>query len=342
VIYCASNEWVWEDCRVASLLGNGDGSFLQPKALPRACGRTYRDIEPGDFNGDGALDLVALTGPTEHAITLWLGHGDGTFDAPREVVRTNDPDEVLRPELLKYTNTHGILVPNRFEGGKASALYVAMEVHSVDADYAAGVFDGHGQGLASDFDGDGKDDILSWVPFGKIELKLGSKGWGSDAILLPPSDEHGYPLYPRSGVTTDVNGDGRMDFIAMLGHETLYEGFLATYLGNGQGGFDAPRLVQTALKYAEHVEVYFGDLNGDSALDVLTIYSDTYGLNRHRMWTFLGDGQGGFTEIGYLVPPSAAMAMGDLNGDSVTDIVIGNGWGIIALSGSALIALVKP
>src|SRR3954470_22455802 len=38
-------------------------------------------IAGGDFNGDGAIDLV-VTGDVDNAVDVLLGNGDGTFQAP--------------------------------------------------------------------------------------------------------------------------------------------------------------------------------------------------------------------------------------------------------------------
>ena len=66
---------------VSVLLGNGDGTF-QPKtdiALPL----TPVALTVGDFNGDGKADLaVATDNTTQDAVTMLLGNGNGTFQAP--------------------------------------------------------------------------------------------------------------------------------------------------------------------------------------------------------------------------------------------------------------------
>src|SRR5262249_61112902 len=73
------------------LLGNGDGTFgprtdiallLHPVALT-----------VGDFNGDGKADLaVATQNATTDDMTLLLGNGNGTFQAPvTTVTDTSNP-----------------------------------------------------------------------------------------------------------------------------------------------------------------------------------------------------------------------------------------------------------
>lgn len=63
-------------CYASILLGNGDGSF-QPGVL-YALGNGPQSIAAGDFNADGAMDLV-VTIPDNGSVAILLGEGDGTF-----------------------------------------------------------------------------------------------------------------------------------------------------------------------------------------------------------------------------------------------------------------------
>ena len=82
--------------------GNGDGTFRAPKvafATPVALG----SVVAADVNGDGKLDLIAVAaqnpppppGSGESFLTVWLGNGDGTFQAPKTYTTTQAPVTVM-------------------------------------------------------------------------------------------------------------------------------------------------------------------------------------------------------------------------------------------------------
>ena len=69
---------------VSILLGKGDGTFLSPRAY--ATGANPSSIVATDFNADGKLDLALTSTPLGSSpgnmVSVLLGNGDGTFQAP--------------------------------------------------------------------------------------------------------------------------------------------------------------------------------------------------------------------------------------------------------------------
>src|SRR6266568_1354971 len=73
----------FSDFNVYVLLGNGDGTFQPARSVFVAPGGGFPwYIAEGDFNGDGKLDL-AVTNYSDNSVSLLLGNGDGTFQAPK-------------------------------------------------------------------------------------------------------------------------------------------------------------------------------------------------------------------------------------------------------------------
>jgi len=64
---------------LSTLIGNGDGTFQN--SISQTVPGLVQSPAVGDFNGDGKLDVVAVIQGTS-AVSIFLGHGDGTFAAP--------------------------------------------------------------------------------------------------------------------------------------------------------------------------------------------------------------------------------------------------------------------
>jgi len=78
------------DNTVSILLGNGDGTFKAQVSYPTTSGSVSGPtaMATGDFNGDGKVDL-AITNGGDNTVSILLGKGDGTLQAPLEFATGN-------------------------------------------------------------------------------------------------------------------------------------------------------------------------------------------------------------------------------------------------------------
>src|SRR5262249_53712515 len=97
---------------ITVLLGNGDGTFNAPVTYDAPV--LSHSIVVGDFTGNGKLDIASSNtdaGPSSGSVTVLLGNGDGTFQAPITTTYNG-----LYPAELTAGN---------FTGGKSEDLAVS-------------------------------------------------------------------------------------------------------------------------------------------------------------------------------------------------------------------------
>src|SRR5215467_10432955 len=82
------------DWNIYVLLGNGDGTFQAARSVYVASGGGFPwYVVTADFNGDGKLDL-AVSNYGDNSLSVLLGNGDGTFQAPQTTPVGTNPGKV--------------------------------------------------------------------------------------------------------------------------------------------------------------------------------------------------------------------------------------------------------
>jgi hypothetical protein len=263
----------------------------------------------GDFNGDGIPDVAVAnsnfgTG-SNGSVSVLLGNGDGTFQAP-VTFATTAPDA-------------RVLVAADFNGDGNLDLAVANRDSSVNVFLGNG--DGtfqapltYGTGLSphalatADFNGDGIPDLL-WPNFNTntVSVLLGN---GDGTFQAPMNFKVG--AAPRFVVAADFNGDGVPD-VAVANQNSAEVSIL---LGNGDGTFqDAVNDAVGQTPYA----MVAGDFNNDGALDlVVANYVD------NTISVLVNNGDGTFQPSAYYDGGTtpASLAAADFNGDGNLDLAI--------------------
>ncbi len=98
-------------------LGTGKGNFIQESGPTRR--NMYSDVEVGDFNNDGKIDIVgAAWGHDGGALRVWLGSGDGRWSAIEPVVETGsfwgvdvaDMNGDGNPDIISAANFDGVKI----------------------------------------------------------------------------------------------------------------------------------------------------------------------------------------------------------------------------------------
>jgi hypothetical protein len=301
---------------VSVLLGNGNGTFKAPQTV--GTGSYLFGAALADVNGDGKPDVIVGDAiNTNAAVRVFLGNGNGTFQAPQAFATAVSPVAVAAADLNGdgkidlVTANNGASAVSVLVGNGDGTFKAAVNFAVPTTSYSVAV---------ADLNGDGKPDIVVGhsgsysAPDNTVSVLLG-KGDGT----FTPAQDFTTGVQPVAAVA-DVNRDGRPDIVtADFGSDTVSV-LLNTWAPPGAGTFTQGQVINLGTKYASGPAI--ADVNGDGKPDLI---EPNYIEN--TLSVFLGNGDGTFqASITFPAPgpgPSTP-TVADLNGDGKLDLVVIN------------------
>jgi hypothetical protein len=326
--------------------GNGDGTF-GANADAFALGDVAVAGTPmlvGDFLGNGLKGLATATFNTP-GFEVVPAVCRTTIPAPASVLPPGAPASTcstakvtLGPQMTMGVSSDGSSRAADLDGDKKADLVVAggggafsYQLSNGDGTFQTAVtVQGNSSGAViavGDVNADGKVDVV----YAAADPMSGNRGIGV-ALNAGGGAFHAEQLtflYNPTGAPeptaielVDANNDGHLDVIV--------DDRLA--LGHGDGTFTGlgipTQLFRVGATSPGHARPYrFADLNGDLQLDALSLQSA--GSNNGGFCASLNVGSGNFgppdcSQATSQVDP-VGLAVGDLNGDQKTDVVVANG-----------------
>jgi hypothetical protein len=269
---------------------------------------TPQGIITADFNADGNLDLAVADSGT-NAITVLLGHGDGTFTAktPQSAgaganwLATGDFNEDGIPDLA-VTNL-----------GSTGAAGVSIFLGNGDGTFTVGTSLTTGSGpfsiCAGDFNADGHIDLAIANSGDNTVTVLLGNGNGTFSLSSTPS----VGVSPQVIVAGDFNEDGKLDLA--VANET--DATVTILFGNGLGAFPTQSVVSTAGS-GTPIGLIAADLENTGHLDLAAVNASDVAIIRNSpagTFTLIGNPTTGTGDL-------IAGVAGDYNGDGNLDIVV--------------------
>jgi hypothetical protein len=288
------------------------GPDLKFRSKDYTTGTNPQSIQVGDFNEDGKLDVVMVdySGGGAGSVSVFLGNGDGTFQAKTDYATGDGPDSVVVADLngdghldLAVADDTGTAVSVLLGNGDGT-----FQAHK---DYAAGSFP-HWVAVG-DFNGDKA-----------LDLAVTNEGDNTVGVLLNNGDgtfqamkTYATAVEPYSVAVADFNQDGFAD-LAVTGY---YASVVSILLGEGNGKFKNHVDYDTGTAPAALI---VGDFNGDGYVDLVT--ANYNNGNTGSASVLLGKGDGTFGSHKDFTSGTGpdGVAAGDLDGDGIPDLIVAN------------------
>lgn len=233
-----------------------------------------RGMALGDYNGDGAVDVVLAY--TEAQLEVFPGDGAGGFAVAepldtglaRPVLAAFDVDGDGMDDLLAFGNVKSLTEEGQYDGSKLVLFRGQADGFLAPQDLARIISGQVGFILLHDVDGNGFQDPVMWFSGNDTLSVLPNQGSGAFGKI------QNYLVSDASSATfADLDQDGDADLITTRERGQFTLGQMQVFLNAGNLRFREPKQFSTRLG---PIDVASADFNEDGLADVAVanFYSD--------------------------------------------------------------------
>jgi uncharacterized protein (TIGR03437 family) len=282
--------------KISLWFGDGQGGFEIITRFETL--GVFTDLDAGDLNGDGRLDLVgsgnAVFGPDAGAVAM-LGNGEGTFTTANTIT-------------VGAGNATSLVADFNGDGRDDAAIAnlsftrLAIALSGVDGKLGTPATiplpDASSALAVGDLNGDGKQDLVV-VNFNRLTVLINDGAGRFNAVPGPETMGNGIAI-----VTGEFNGDGKADVAVAFSTSVI------TFWGDGLGGLGDRK----SFGGKGGTSIAARDFSGDGKDDLV--------LGNSGVTLLVNDGAGNFDtafNASTDAPPTTLVAA-DLNGDGKADV----------------------
>jgi hypothetical protein len=247
---------------ISIFLGNGDGTFTPGPQNPAVLA-PQQYVFVGDFNGDGIPDLIGLStsNPCKWCISVFLGNGDGTFQA---AVVTEPSFDVQTIGLGDFNHDGTLDVVTAGLDSINVLLGNGDGTFSYGASYPSGGASGP-VAVAAFSNNHNLDLAIGNGPGGSFSVLMGNgNGTFQPAVVYPVS-------FPNWITAADLTGNGKLDLIVasnIINLRPPNTSGATVFLGNGNGTFQQPGSFYESVPDLSAFYLTVGDFNNDGKPDI--------------------------------------------------------------------------
>ena len=262
-------------------LSTADGTYDAPRTLPA----NVQAI--GDFNGDGKLDFATTT-YRGNALTVFLGNGDGTFQAPIVSGAPTNTVKLLAADLNHDGKTDLVEVLNGYTPGPLVTLQLLISNGDGSFKQAQSIVASSGTlanqttsiAVTGDFDGDGKPDVAlifgsvtqnaQYVPVASTVAVFYGDGAGNlgttPSLYADPKKTN-----DTAAFAFDLNNDGKSDIVTVAANPNGGQpanGTFSLFFGNSNRTLSNATLINNDCAGPDGTGITAADFNGDGINDL--------------------------------------------------------------------------